>query len=350
VSPGSRGGATCCEPTPVASGPGPPSAPIVTVDRSTVTALDLADHRGLDWSRVYRAAYLIHQVLRYEYPSPIETLDHRLLIIPPARHGDQRLIVERVDVSTFPVESADASAVHAKSVQREVVHDSFGNTVLCLRVPRVERAIEFEAWVVVERGPGGSPMSVPPSTLSDVRLRESSVLTTPDDALRSAAATLLAHGDRGVSLAERISAMVFEHMAFTRGATTVRTTAAEAFALRRGVCQDYAHVMLALCRLCGLAARYVSGHLLGEGGSHAWVEVILPAADGAGEVIAVALDPTHACRAGLDYLTVAVGRDYADVAPTSGTFRGAHAGQLSASKRAGITAVEYARAPAGPLC
>jgi transglutaminase-like putative cysteine protease len=345
VSPGSRGGATCREPTPVASGPEPSSAPIVTADR-TVTTLDLADHRGLDWSRVYRATYLIHQVLRYEYPGPIEALDHRLLIIPPVRHGDQRLIVERVDVSASPVESQSASAVLAESMEREVIHDSFGNTVLCLRVPRVERAIEFEAWVVVERGPAGSRMSVPASTLTDVHLREPSVLTAPDDALCDAAATLLAHGDRGVSLAERISAMVFEHMAFTRGVTNVRTTAAEAFALGRGVCQDYAHVMLALCRLCGLAARYVSGHLLGEGGSHAWVEVILPAADGAGDVVAVALDPTHACRAGLDYLTVAVGRDYADVAPTSGTFRGAHAGQLSASKRAGITAVEYARAPA----
>ena len=65
-------------------------------------------------------------------------------------------------------------------------------------------------------------------------------------------------------------------MAYTHGVTGVRTTAAEAFALRRGVCQDYAHIMLALCRLCDLPARYVSGHLLGEGGTHAWVDVLLP--------------------------------------------------------------------------
>ena len=71
-------------------------------------------------------------------------------------------------------------------------------------------------------------------------------------------------------------------MRYAHGVTGVKTTAAEAFALRQGVCQDYAHVMLALCRACGLPARYVSGHLLGEGGTHAWVEVLLPDPAGMG--------------------------------------------------------------------
>ena len=57
--------------------------------------------------------------------------------------------------------------------------------------------------------------------------------------------------------------------------TSIATTAAEALAGGRGVCQDTAHVMIALCRAAGLPARYVSGHLLGEGGTHAWVEVIV---------------------------------------------------------------------------
>ena len=89
--------------------------------------------------------------------------------------------------------------------------------------------------------------------------------------------------------------------------------------------------MLAVCRLCRLPARYVSGHLRGEGGTHAWVEVLLPGPAGGAE--AVAFDPTHARAPGPGYLTVAVGRDYGDVAPTSGTYDGRWAGRLTISKR-----------------
>ena len=75
--------------------------------------------------------------------------------------------------------------------------------------------------------------------------------------------------------------------------------------------------MLALARLCGPSARYVSGHLLGRA-THAWVDVLVPHA-GPRVPLGRSLDPTHNRRAGLRYVTVAVGRDYADVAPTSGT-------------------------------
>ena len=78
-----------------------------------------------------------------------------------------------------------------------------------------------------------------------------------------------------MELAELISRRVFEHFDYRHGVTAVTTTAAEAWAAGIGVCQDYAHCMLALCRLCGLPARYVSGHVLGDGGTHAWVEVLV---------------------------------------------------------------------------
>jgi transglutaminase-like putative cysteine protease len=99
--------------------------------------------------------------------------------------------------------------------------------------------------------------------------------------------------------------------------------------------------MLTLCRLCGLPARYVSGHLLGEGGTHAWVEVLLPDPTDPNRYLARPFDPTHGTEPGLNYVTVAVGRDYGDVAPTSGTYRAPYAGHLSARKYAGLTAVEY---------
>jgi transglutaminase-like putative cysteine protease len=127
-------------------------------------------------------------------------------------------------------------------------------------------------------------------------------------------------------------------MTYRAGVTGVRTTAAEALALGVGVCQDYAHLMLAICRACGLPSRYVSGHLLGQGGTHAWVEVVLPTRDGTGDAIAWAFDPTHASRGGLGYVTIAVGGDYSDVAPTSGTYLSPARGRLVTSKR--VTLIE----------
>jgi transglutaminase-like putative cysteine protease len=127
-------------------------------------------------------------------------------------------------------------------------------------------------------------------------------------------------------------------MRFVAGSTTVRTTAAQAFAQRSGVCQDFAHVTLTLARACGIACRYVSGHLVGEGATHAWVELILPQR---ADAVVTALDPTNNRAVSMKYVVVAVGRDYADVAPTSGSFCGA-TGRLSSRRRVAVTAVRHA--------
>jgi len=104
--------------------------------------------------------------------------------------------------------------------------------------------------------------------------------------------------------------------------THVHTDAAAALKDRRGVCQDYAHVMIALCRSQGIPARYVSGYFYnGRTGdeneaSHAWMEVFLP---GYGWK---AWDPTHDREADTRYIKLAIGRDYGDIKPVSGAFRG----------------------------
>ena len=299
-----------------------------------LAALDLLDHEQVDWERVQRTAYLIHQHLRYEYPGPIEDLHQRLMIIPPDHHGDQRLVLHHLDVSEPTVE-----------ISRQ--HDIFENLVLNLSVPRVEQAIDFEAWIVVERHAGRGPHHIPATWLSDPRLLEPSTLTGPDDILRQAAAMLVAEGQQGRALARRINEWVYQTLRYERGITDIHTTAAQALALGQGVCQDYAHIMLALCHLCGLPARYVSGHLLGEGGTHAWVEVLVPAAEQPQMAMVLPFDPTHGREADLSYLTIAVGRDYQDVAPTSGTFRASYRGQLSARKRVGLTMLEYSGEPEG---
>ena len=292
-----------------------------------IGTLGAFDHRGVDWRNVRWTAYLIHQHLRYEYPGEVHELHQRLMIIPPEQHGGQRLVTHKLEVSV-------------PDVAREESFDRFRNRQLSLYAPHIERAIDFTAWIIVEREARDGHPAVTPATYTDPALRRPSALTIPDATLLAAAARLRAGNPDPLMLARAINAWVYEAITYAHGVTGVKTTAAEALALGRGVCQDSAHIMLAICRACELPARYVSGHLLGEGGTHAWVEVLLPAPAGAGHV-AWPFDPTHGNEPGLNYITVAVGRDYGDVAPTSGSFKAPYGGHLSTQKRAGVTALEY---------
>ena len=280
-----------------------------------------------------RTGYLIHQHIRYEYPGQIHELRQRLMIVPPARHGGQRLVTHRLEVS-------------APLVTTETRTDQFGNQVTNLVVEHVERAIDFTAWIVVERDIELDPVAVLPAAYHDPCWRAPSRLTEPDEALREVARSLSEPGDTDLALVERVNQWVHERMTYAGGVTGVRTTAAEALALGKGVCQDYAHIMLALLRCQGAPARYVSGHYLGEGGTHAWVEALLPDPARSGAYIARPFDPTHGDQPGLKHITVAVGRDYSDVAPTSGAFRAPYGGRLAARKQAGVTSLEY-YAPTG---
>jgi transglutaminase-like putative cysteine protease len=266
-----------------------------------------------------RLTYLLHQRFRYTYDAPVRDLNHRLVIVPPRRHGDQRRQRHSITVS-----SADARTTHRR--------DAAGNLVTRSRVPLVPDRIDFVLESVVERIGPVADVLLPAAALTDPRLLRPTRLTAADPAIRDLAATMA--GPDRLATAERYCAYVHEAVTYVYGVTSVATTAAEALAGGRGVCQDTAHVMIALCRATGLPARYVSGHLLGEGGTHAWVEVIVADAAGAR---AVAFDPCNGRRAGRDYLTVATGRDYTDVAPTSGTYLGTARGMLTATKRVSVT-------------
>jgi transglutaminase-like putative cysteine protease len=143
-------------------------------------------------------------------------------------------------------------------------------------------------------------------------------------ALDGGARTLAAESAGAGTAEERARALMSALRAalvYERGATTVQTRVDEVLALGRGVCQDFAHVLIAACRCAGIPARYVSGYfhdseLAGEAASHAWVDVY---DDGRGWI---SLDPTHDREQDESYVRVAVGRDYADVPPTRGVFKG----------------------------
>ena len=140
-------------------------------------------------------------------------------------------------------------------------------------------------------------------------------------------------GGGGSGAAERACELmraINSRLTYEPGATDVKTRADEALELGRGVCQDFAHILLAACRLEGIPARYVSGYLHpgvegGTAASHAWVDAW---DDDHGWV---SLDPTHDREQNADYVRVAVGRDYADVPPTRGVYRGGASETLDVS-------------------
>jgi transglutaminase-like putative cysteine protease len=126
-----------------------------------------------------------------------------------------------------------------------------------------------------------------------------------------------------------LNTWIYQKFTYQPGATDISTPLSQVLKQRSGVCQDFAHLMLALLRASRLPARYVSGYieafdpekshgLVGAAASHAWVEVFLPGGKWWG------LDPTNNQVAGERHVVVAVGRDYHDVAPMRGTYKGAH--------------------------
>ena len=116
---------------------------------------------------------------------------------------------------------------------------------------------------------------------------------------------------------------IYKNFTYTPNFTTVNTKPSEVLATRRGVCQDFAHLMLGMCRSMNIPARYVSGYFFNPQrqekeieASHAWVEIFLPGYGWKG------FDPTHDRVPDTRYVKLAVGRDYADIRPVSGSFRG----------------------------
>lgn len=122
----------------------------------------------------------------------------------------------------------------------------------------------------------------------------------------------------------RLNTFIYETCTYVPGSTTVKTTAEEVLEKKEGVCQDYTHLMLALCRHRGIPARYVSGYIYcgensamrGDAATHAWVEVAMP------DIGWLGFDPTNNVLALDQHIRLAVGRDYKDIVPVKGVYVG----------------------------
>ena len=187
-----------------------------------------------------------------------------------------------------------------------LTRDAFGNACALGHIEAAQTGLTLEASG--EALLTGRPLAAPyPEVYA-----QQTALTAADGAILS-----LGDGLSGapVELALALSARIHERVAYQKGVTDERTTAAQALALGAGVCQDMAHLLLAGLRAKGVPARYVCGLIPGGGETHAWVEVH----DGARFV---GVDPTHVQRTDDTYLTVNAGRDSRDCAINRGVFAG----------------------------
>jgi len=249
---------------------------------------------------------------------------HVLRLTPIDRMG-QRVNAAAVDIEPTPVERREG-------------HDFFGNRVTWVELDRphdtlsvrvgarvaVKRDIALEAtppWEVIREAAFAS-VDLSPNSPAHYLFPSRQVSLDPEICAYAAESFAVDRPilEAAVDLMRRIRA----DFTYEIGATTASTTPPMSFALRRGVCQDFAHIMISGMRGLGLPAAYVSGYLRtgqpsdkdklqGAGAMHAWVLV------GCGEEVGWrGLDPTNGIFAGNDHVVLAIGRDYADVAPIDG--------------------------------
>jgi transglutaminase-like putative cysteine protease len=215
-------------------------------------------------------------------------------------------------------------------------HDFYSNVVHRFEIPEPHRSllVESQLRVTIRSRPtlGAAETPWPLARIGEAAreprvfefLQDSRYVEVSPELWRLALDATVATTDAWQA-ARAIMGLVHGNFKYEPHATTVHTHVRDVLRDQRGVCQDFAHVMIGLCRAVKIPALYVSGYLATENASatHAWVEVLIP---GVGWR---PLDPTHNRPADETYIKVAVGRDYADVAPVTGNYRGTTDRQLS---------------------
>lgn len=215
-----------------------------------------------------------------------------------------------------------------------MVADRFGNAVHCYSVLPPHRRQIITAHSLVDTGASALLPEPALGLLQEYEFRAPSTYANQSDELAAFARAHLPEGGDDEATAYALMRAIGANCSYEPGSTDINTTADAVLAGRRGVCQDFAHLMIALCRSQGLPARYVSGYFHDPAqpedailASHAWAEVHLAGRGWLG------LDPTHTCATGPQYVRVALGRDYADAAPMRGIYQGGAREQLTVRVR-----------------
>jgi transglutaminase-like putative cysteine protease len=239
---------------------------------------------------------------RYE---PAATGITQILRMTPGSHDGQYVAEWQIDVSTD-------SRLHARQ-------DAFGNVIHVLTESAIGGLTITAEGLVETHDTGGvlrgSEERFPPSLF-----RRTTPLTEVNPAMDAFSRELRSESEKDVlGFLHALMLQIHEHMTFDENPTHADTSAAQAFALKRGVCQDYAHIFIACARSVDVPARFISGHFLrGDGmvnqqAGHAWAEAFVP------DLGWVAFDPANAICATDAHVRVALGLDYLGAAPVRGT-------------------------------
>jgi transglutaminase-like putative cysteine protease len=297
----------------------------------------------------------VRHVTQFHYEAPVRESVMEVWM-QPQKGARQRLV-------SFELEVEPAAQLFSYA-------DAFGNAVYHFDVPQPHERLTIHARSAVETQP---PPALPEALDMGEwdRLRSDFVRGENFDFLRQHGFAVETEALRGFLAETGLEAMrardpltavralcktIYGSFAYEAGVTDADSGIDHALAERRGVCQDFAHIMIAVCRAWGVPARYVSGYLFTDRRSgdrsdpdatHAWVEVFLPSTRWFG------LDPTNNIEAGERHIAAAVGRDYDDVPPSRGVYKGEADSELAVAvsvrrARTALTEPEFLRA-ASPL-
>jgi transglutaminase-like putative cysteine protease len=278
----------------------------------------------MSWCR-----YAVEHETRYVYDAPVSQ-SWQLARLTPRVLPWQRLLAHALAIDPPPDERRDFTDSFGNSVTRFALHGAHRRLRLRMQAtvevgarPRPDAAAD-QPWEAVRDALRADPAQ---DGLLPARLAEPTRLVPLSDRALAYAAPCLAGGRPWLDALTALNAQIHRDFEFEPGATTVSTSVDELLRGRSGVCQDFAHLMLACLRAHGLPARYVSGYLLtdpppgqprlmGVDVSHAWIAAYAPAHGW------VEWDPTNRQRADTRYITLAWGADFADVAPLAGVILG----------------------------
>lgn len=278
------------------------------------------------------AFYQILHDTHYRYASPV-SLAQQLVHLWPRACPWQRNHEQQLLVSPQPCQRQDALDVFGNPLTRLVFerpHDELKVSAR-LQVEVLARpALDLQAsppWEEACTALRYSGHALLPGVLEATRFRFESPYVHLKQVFADYAADCFSPGRPLLAAVDGLMQKIFAEFSFDAAATQVATPLLQVLEERRGVCQDFAHLMLACLRSMGLSARYVSGYLLtqpppgqprliGADASHAWVSVFCPQQGW------VDFDPTNNIRPALEHITLAWGRDFADVSPLRGVILG----------------------------